>query len=113
MKVHQVKNGVVVNTIEVESLNFMPNLINGETGGIGWLWDGETLTPPPEPQKTADELQAEARAQRNQLLAASDWTQVADAPVHKAAWATYRQALRDISAQEGFPWAVVWPTQPE
>jgi hypothetical protein len=112
MKAHQVENGVVVNTIEVESLNFMPNLINGETGGIGWLWDGETLTPPPEPQKTADELQAEARAQRNRLLSASDWTQVADAPVDKAAWATYRQALRDISAQAGFPATVVWPTQP-
>jgi hypothetical protein len=60
-----------------------------------------------------DRAAAEARAQRNQLLTASDWTQIADAPVDKAAWATYRQELRDISAQEGFPWAVVWPTQPE
>jgi len=58
------------------------------------------------------QLQAEARAQRNQLLTASDWTQVADAPVDKAAWATYRQELRDISAQEGFPWTIEWPTQP-
>jgi hypothetical protein len=56
---------------------------------------------------------ANARKRRNKLLSASDWTQVADAPVDKAAWATYRQALRDISAQEGFPWAVEWPTQPE
>ncbi len=52
------------------------------------------------------------RAERNGLLTASDWTQVADAPVDKAAWATYRQALRDISGQEGFPWAIIWPTQP-
>jgi hypothetical protein len=56
---------------------------------------------------------ANARKRRNKLLSASDWTQVADAPVDKAAWATYRQALRDISAQAGFPWAVVWPAQPE
>lgn len=56
---------------------------------------------------------ANARKRRNKLLSASDWTQVADAPVDKAAWATYRQELRDISAQEGFPWAVVWPSQPE
>jgi hypothetical protein len=56
---------------------------------------------------------ANARKRRNKLLSASDWTQVADAPVDKAAWATYRQALRDISAQEGFPATVVWPTQPE
>jgi hypothetical protein len=56
---------------------------------------------------------ANARKRRNKLLSASDWTQVADAPVDKAAWATYRQALRDISAQAGFPATVVWPTQPE
>jgi hypothetical protein len=55
---------------------------------------------------------ANARKRRNKLLSASDWTQVADAPVDKAAWATYRQELRDISAQAGFPATVVWPTQP-
>jgi hypothetical protein len=27
-------------------------------------------------------------------------------------WSTYRQALRDISSQEGFPWTIEWPTQP-
>ena len=53
------------------------------------------------------------RAERNALLSASDWTQVADAPVDKAAWATYRQALRDITAQAGFPHSVTWPTKPE
>ena len=56
---------------------------------------------------------ANARKRRNKLLSASDWTQVIDAPVDQAAWATYRQALRDISAQAGFPATVVWPTQPE
>lgn len=53
------------------------------------------------------------RDERNTKLTESDWTQVADAPVDKTAWATYRQALRDISAQEGFPWTITWPTQPE
>ena len=53
------------------------------------------------------------REQRNQKLKDSDWTQVADAPVDKAAWATYRQALRDITAQAGFPWDIQWPAQPE
>lgn len=62
---------------------------------------------------TKDAEQAKAiRQQRNQKLIESDWTQVADAPVDKAAWATYRQALRDITAQEGFPFNVVWPTSP-
>jgi aminoglycoside/choline kinase family phosphotransferase len=38
------------------------------------------------------------RNHRNRLLAQSDWTQVADAPVDQQAWATYRQALRDFPA---------------
>jgi hypothetical protein len=60
-----------------------------------------------------DEEQAKAvREQRNQKLKDSDWTQVLDAPVDQAAWATYRQALRDISAQPGFPWDVQWPEMP-
>lgn len=53
------------------------------------------------------------RDMRNKKLSESDWTQVADATVDQAAWATYRQALRDIPGQEGFPWDVTWPTQPE
>ena len=54
----------------------------------------------------------EVRSERNAKLAASDWTQVADVPVDKAAWATYRQSLRDITKQTGFPWTVEWPVQP-
>jgi len=53
------------------------------------------------------------RDQRNQKLSDSDWTQLADSPENKAAWATYRQALRDVPAQAGFPWEVQWPQQPE
>ena len=53
------------------------------------------------------------RSSRSEKLKDSDWTQVEDAPVDKAAWATYRQELRDISAQVGFPWTVEWPAQPE
>lgn len=54
----------------------------------------------------------QVRNQRNVLLAASDWTQVADAPVDQTAWVVYRQALRDIPDQEGFPANVVWPVPP-
>ena len=60
--------------------------------------------------KTAKE--SEVRGQRNQLLKDSDWTQVADAPVDKDAWATYRQTLRDVTSQEGFPFNVVFPNPP-
>ena len=58
-----------------------------------------------------DEEQAKSvRATRNDKLKECDWTQVVDAPVDQTAWATYRQALRDVTSQEGFPWTVEWPT---
>lgn len=59
-----------------------------------------------------DVLSKKARAQRDDLLRDSDWTQVPDAPTNKTAWATYRQALRDIPDQEGFPSNITWPTPP-
>lgn len=55
---------------------------------------------------------ANVRGHRDNLLKSSDWTQVTDAPVDKAAWAAYRQALRDITAQAGFPWTIDWPVTP-
>lgn len=53
------------------------------------------------------------RDTRNKRLADSDWTQLIDAPVDRQAWIVYRQELRDISAQTGFPWDIQWPAQPE
>jgi hypothetical protein len=77
----------------------LPELVDGE---YKLLWDVK--------QKTAEQIAEEiktkkvqVRDQRNDLLSASDWTQLADAPVDKAAWATYRQALRDLPQQPGFP----------
>jgi len=62
-------------------------------------------------QKDA-EFAANARNQRDTLLTQTDWTQVADAPVDKAAWAAYRQALRDVPQQIGFPTTITWPVKP-
>lgn len=53
-----------------------------------------------------------AREQRDLLLQQSDWTQVPDAPVNSASWAAYRQALRDVPSQSGFPDNITWPTKP-
>lgn len=72
------------------------------------LEQGIEIAPYVEPAPTADQV----RAERDRLLAESDWTQVADAPVDQAAWATYRQALRDVPEQVGFPESVVWPERP-
>jgi hypothetical protein len=78
-----------------------------------------------EPAKTAAEQEAEYKAMkdaeqaenvrrtRTERLKNCDWTQIADSTADKAAWAVYRQALRDVTGQEGFPWTITWPTQPE
>lgn len=54
-----------------------------------------------------------ALSRRAELLAASDWTQLPDVPLAtKQAWADYRQALRDITDQSGYPLEITWPTPP-
>ena len=56
----------------------------------------------------------QVRSDRNKKLTSSDWTQGKDIPDNiSSAWATYRQALRDVPSQAGFPWDIQWPTQPE
>lgn len=55
------------------------------------------LSSPLDPEQVPIEWWLERmRLRRNELLAASDWTQTVDAPVNKTAWAAYRQALRDF-----------------
>ena len=57
-------------------------------------------------------IAAQVRSQRNRLLSECDWTQLPDSTANQQAWANYRQALRDISSQPGFPGAVEWPHDP-
>lgn len=73
-----------------------------------------------EQQLTPQEIGAviksrEVRASRAHALSQCDWTQVPDAPLtaeQKQAWLDYRQALRDLPTQAGFPWDVQWPSKP-
>ena len=69
-------------------------------------------------QEAKDALDAQQakslREERNRKIAETDWTQGKDIPDNiSSKWAVYRQALRDVPAQAGFPWDVQWPTQPE
>lgn len=68
------------------------------------------------PQLLADVIAcAEMRGQRDAMLRACDWTQVTDAPltdVQRLAWQAYRQALRDVPEQPGFPTTITWPVIP-
>jgi hypothetical protein len=77
--------------------------------------DGETTAAEQETAYRAvkDAEKAEfVRSDRNQKLKDCDWTQIADSTADKTAWATYRQGLRDVPSQTGFPWEITWPTQP-
>lgn len=77
-------------------------------------------TPAEIEQAKADSLDLQAfrieaaRNRRNQYLAETDWTQAKDVPDSVSAkWAPYRQALRDVPQQPGFPNDITWPTKPE
>ena len=95
-----------------------PECAANETASLGDLQDVDgsprqswvTHTIPPIEFAAAQAV--EIRTNRNELLSASDWTQVADAPVDQVVWAEYRQALRDIPQQSGFPSDVTWPETP-
>lgn len=79
-----------------------------------WFTKYIAAEPDDEGKARMDEEQAaRVRTDRNTRLAACDWTQLSDAPVDATTWATYRQALRDITSQAGFPWDVQWPDQPQ
>ena len=64
------------------------------------------------PDATNEQKWEQIRNWRNFELARTDWTQVADAPVDQAVWATYRQALRDLPAQGGKADDAEFPTAP-
>jgi hypothetical protein len=55
---------------------------------------------------------ARMRYWRNEELARTDWTQIADSVCDKLAWATYRQALRDLPASNTDPRAIELPVAP-
>ena len=81
--------------------------------GQSWIqqWAVEALSQD-EINANAAQQAAAVRADRNGRLAATDWTQIADSTADKPAWAAYRQALRDVPSQAGFPQSVSWPQEP-
>jgi len=64
------------------------------------------------PDATNEQKWEQIKLWRNAELNRTDWTQLEDAPVNKAAWATYRQALRDLPAQGGLADAAEFPVAP-
>lgn len=97
-------------TVEITELGPIPDGLTDTAPGEFEVWDGDEWV------VDTEALAASIRAQRDTLLAASDWTQTLDAPLTataKQAWKVYREALRDITKQAGFPESVDWPVAPE
>jgi len=101
-------NAIIVDTSLITEDFDLYEVLDGKTPTLieGWqaIKAERTAKYEAEQQQAEEEaLTLEARDKRNSLLKDSDWTQVADAPVDKAAWANYRQALRDITTHPNFP----------
>ena len=75
-----------------------------------WGWDVTALTAEQIAAREAAKA-ASIRLERDSLLADTDWMALSDVTM-SAEMTTYRQALRDITAQEGFPHSVNWPVKP-
>lgn len=75
MRAHVIEDGVVVNCIIVESLDFMPGLVEAPEGtGIGWFYDGVNFMAPPKPEPppappapTKEQLLAQLQAIQTQI----------------------------------------------
>ena len=83
--------------------------------GSEWIYEELPTEKEEKREKTKEEKEITARNERNFKLTFSDWTQLDDAPLtaeQKKAWAVYRQALRDVPEQAGFPDAIEWPEEP-
>jgi len=82
---------------------------------IGWAFDG--VGEPVAPPRNIEAEAAQARAKRDFLLMESDLQVLPDrwaamSQEQQAAWASYRQALRDLPQQAGFPVSITWPVKP-
>ena len=115
-----------------ETLDHQENgnpLVNNGTLAIGFPVDEWTVDSVPEGVKPSTHcydgseftynpnypFEANAKNRRDELLKETDWTQVLDAQISKESQAqmrTYRQALRDITEQDGYPYNIVWPEKP-
>ncbi|WP_033576728.1 tail fiber assembly protein [Dickeya chrysanthemi] len=109
-------NGVNIPDDAIEiSDDYYQYLLDQQVRGNVIIFDESTKKPiavTPVPLSDT-QLAEDARRQRDNLLTASDWTQVSDAPVDQQAWRTYREILRQVPEQTGFPLNIAWPVQPE
>lgn len=108
-------NAAIVEVSNAPQIDHTKNVAEGIPAFNGKSWVQTWLVSNASEEEIAERVDAQwgvIREQRNYLLSSCDWTQLPDAPVDAAAWAAYRQELRDITAQTD-PFAIVWPTVPQ
>jgi hypothetical protein len=100
-------------------VDYTENLIEGTPVEIDDQYCQTWVAVPASPQEIEERTQNQSqflRMDRNQRLYESDWTQLNNCPLSSQLieqWNVYRQALRDITSQPGWPWTVTWPTAPQ
>lgn len=93
----------------MESVNNMQKLVNNELVDLTQAEIDSATAQLNEYNQNV--LTQEVRSQRNSLLAETDYLALSDTTL-SSDMATYRQALRDVTSQEGFPTDVAWPVKP-
>jgi hypothetical protein len=102
--------------VDVPQVPYTQNFAEGVPALINGVWTQTWVVTDATPEQIAartDDQSSMVRLDRNSRLTACDWTQLPDVSVDVQAWAEYRQELRDITDQVGFPWDVDWPLTPD
>ena len=119
--IYNTETGNIKRSLSCEEADLVQNMEEGEGSLISQedvaykrVVNGVLVDIPAEERETLELSAAliDLRSTRRYLLKQSDWTQVPDAPVDSAAWAVYRQQLRDLPANTTDPRNVVWPEPP-
>lgn len=100
---------------ELEKPEFNSLVQNCYTSDTPYIENGQWVVGHIVENKPLIEAEQNVRTQRNELLKNSDWIITMCTEKNTAIpveWQQYRQALRDITAQEGFPYNITWPTKP-
>ena len=113
--------GQITKQLSCADADIASNVSDGEScvlysGNVAWkrVVDGRVVDVDQDfvQQSKLDAAWTRLRQSRDSLLSKCDWTQVPDAPVDQAAWAAYRQELRDLPNKTDDPINVVWPSTP-